>query len=213
MSDAAYALIRALWRPAFDVSGRPTVLGRENVPPRGPFLLAATHTSPYDVPLLILHSPRPLDFVGDAATYRLPLINWLYRAMNVIPLERTRADPTCVRGILRRLECGRAVALFPEGRIRAALDSMITTGRFHPGVVRLAVASGASVVPCVILNSAAYTRIPAWLPLRRTRYAVAYGPPLAPGTDTAALEARVLAAFRALHASIPNSAGQRTANP
>ena len=45
-------------------SSRPLVLHPERARRDGAFILAANHTSPYDVPLLMRHTPRRLDFVN-----------------------------------------------------------------------------------------------------------------------------------------------------
>ena len=70
MSDAFYRLVRFVGRPVFRVSAAPIVLGTERVPRASgadhgaAFILASTHESPYDVALLIRHTPRLLDFVS-----------------------------------------------------------------------------------------------------------------------------------------------------
>src|SRR5207253_2965423 len=99
------------------------------------------------------------------------------RGMNVIPLDRSRADALATRTILERLERGRAVVIFPEGGIRAPERSMLAGGSFNASVVRLARVSGAAVVACVILGTGSYARASAWLPVRRTQYAVGFGAP------------------------------------
>ncbi len=54
LSDVFYSFIRQIFGVPFRLSGRPIVLGREQVPRAGPFILAANHQSPVDVPLLII---------------------------------------------------------------------------------------------------------------------------------------------------------------
>src|SRR5688572_6064556 len=101
----------------FWVSSRPTVMGIEHARRDGPFIVASNHLSPYDVALLMRHSPRRLDFVSIVEVFRHPLMAWFYSNMNAFPLDRHRGDPKTVRIILDRLERGRVVAMFPEGRI------------------------------------------------------------------------------------------------
>jgi 1-acyl-sn-glycerol-3-phosphate acyltransferase len=188
MSDLFYRMIRLLGTQCFFVSATDTVLGVEHVPRTGPFILAATHHSHFDVPLLIRHTPRLLDFVSITEVFQNPFVAWFYGSMNAFPLDRSRPDPKTVRIILNRLEQGRAVAMFPEGRIRAGEESVLHTKRIRRGLGRIAQLANVPVVPAVILNSDAYLRVSSWLPLRRVRYGVIYGEPMEPPSDPDAFE-------------------------
>jgi 1-acyl-sn-glycerol-3-phosphate acyltransferase len=97
--------------------------------------------------------------------------------MNAFPLDRSRVDATTTRTILARLEQGRAVVMFPEGRLREPHESVLVGGSFKPALTRIARLSGAPIVPCVILGTGAYRRFEAWYPVRGTRYAVSFGEP------------------------------------
>src|SRR5437870_5041887 len=118
MSDWFYRIVVLIGRFPFWVSSRPIVLHAERARREGAFILAANHTSPYDIPALMRHAPRRLDFVSITEVFRNPFIAWFYSHMNAFPHERSRGDPKTVRIILDRLSRGRVVAMFPEGRIR-----------------------------------------------------------------------------------------------
>lgn len=212
MSDRFYKFIRAIGTPCFAVSSRPVVIGIEHLPRTGAFLLAATHQSPYDVPLLIRHSPRPLDFVSITEVFAKPFVGWFYGHMNAFPLERSRADPKTVRIILDRLAAGRAVAMFPEGRIRSGEDSVLHTKHIRQGLGRLATMANVPVVPCVIVNSAAYTRPTSWLPLQRTRYGMIFGQPRTPVDDDETLEQQYVTDLLQLHQQLKDIMTGRTAS-
>lgn len=202
MSDAFYRTVRLIGRSAFWVSSSPTVIGVENVPLSGPCLIAATHQSPYDVPLLIRHTPRLLDFVSIVEVFQNPLVAWFYGSLNAFPLDRSRADPKTVRIILDRLERSRAVAIFPEGGFRKGQESVVFSRRMRPGTGRIAHLAGAPVIPCVVTNSGIYSNPANWLPLRRTRYGVIYGAPIDPGLNPSEIERRLIVAFGNLHATL-----------
>src|SRR6185503_6912325 len=104
----------------------------------GACILAPTHTSYYDVPLLVDHTPRMIDFVSVTEQFRKPILRWFYGSMNAFPLDRSRADPKTVRVVLDRLERGRAVLIFPEGGIKTEDESAIRTGKIRPGLGRIA---------------------------------------------------------------------------
>ncbi|HYO10971.1 MAG TPA: lysophospholipid acyltransferase family protein [Tepidisphaeraceae bacterium] len=196
MSDRFYNVVVAIGRPAFWVSARPVILGAHHAARPGPYLLASNHLSPYDVPALYRHTPRHLDFVSIVEVMRKPLVGWLFTHMNAFPLDRSRSDPRTVRIILDRLARGRAVAMFPEGRIRKTEESVITGHPFRPGVGRIAKLAGVPIVPTVVWGMDAYARFASWLPLRRVRYGVIYGEPIEPGDDDEArIEQRLAEAF------------------
>jgi len=199
MSDRFYSVALGVGGTVFRISGRPVVIGDKLVPKAGPMILAATHTSPYDVPLLMLHTPRRLDFVSIVEVFRNRPVGWLYGRMNAFPLDRSAPDAPTVRIILKRLRAGRAVAMFPEGGLRRGENSALHTRRIRPGIGRLARLAGAPVVPCVVVGSDAYARVGAWLPLRRTRYAVVYGAPIAPCEDAGELEQKLVDSWVQLH--------------
>lgn len=202
MSDRFYSIIRAIGGHTLGVSGRPVIIGAGRIPGSGPVILAPTHESPYDVPLLIYHSPRPLDFVSVTEVFRHRPLAWFYGNMNAFPLDRSRPDSRTVRVILSRLSAGRAVALFPEGRLRGGAASVLRSRTIRPGLGRLSELSGAPIVPCVIVNSGAYSRPGAWLPLRRTRYGIIFGEPLFPVGEAALLERRYVEEVVRLHAEL-----------
>jgi 1-acyl-sn-glycerol-3-phosphate acyltransferase len=183
------------------VSSRPLVLHRDRVPRRGPFLLASNHLSPFDVPALMRHTGRPLDFVSIVEVFRKPFLGWFYGHMNAFPLDRSRSDPKTVKIILARLARGRPVAIFPEGRIRRAEESVVHGGPFRPGVARLARMAGVPLIPVVVWNTGVYQRPTSWLPLKRIRYAVIYGTPI-PVTDEADAERALASAYRDLYAEL-----------
>ncbi|MFA6043857.1 MAG: lysophospholipid acyltransferase family protein, partial [Phycisphaerales bacterium] len=148
MSDLFYKAVRLIGTPAFWVSATPVVIGTSHMPSHGRCLLAATHQSPYDVPLLIRHTTRLLDFVSITEVFRNPLVAWFYGSLNAFPLDRSRPDSGAVRTILDRLERGRAVAMFPEGGFRRGTDSVVHSRRIRPGIGRIAHMTGAPVIPC-----------------------------------------------------------------
>jgi len=178
MSDAFYKLVRYVGRPAFALSSSPVLLHIGRVPEHGAALIAPNHLSPYDVPCLMASTRRLLDFVSIVEIFRNPLAGWFLSRMNALPLDRGRRDPATTRKIVGRLGRGRAVVMFPEGQIRNAASSLLSGGSFKPSVARLARLAGAPMVPCVVLATGAYSRAAAWLPLRRTRYAVWFGEPI-----------------------------------
>lgn len=199
MSDAFYNLVWYTCAPAFLVSGKPIVLGRQHVEREGAFILAANHQSPYDVPLLMLHVRRKIDFVSIVEVFRKPLVGWFYGSLNAFPLDRGRADSKTVRIILDRLARGRVVGMFAEGRFRKGQDSVVHSRQIKRGIGRIAQLANVPIVPCVIVGSERYAKPKSWLPLRRTRYGIAFGEAIEPTGDETEIEVRLVDQFVSLH--------------
>ena len=199
MSDAFYRTVRFIGKSAFWASSSPVIVGAENVPRTGACLVAATHQSPYDVPLLIRHTPRLVDFVSIIEVFRNPLVAWFYGSLNAFPLDRSRPDSKTVRVIVDRLQRARTVGIFPEGGFRKGSESVVYSRRIRSGTGRIAHLTGAPVVPCVIINSGVYAKPLSWLPLRRTRYGLIYGSPIDSNLDPEVIDAKLIDAYVSLH--------------
>jgi 1-acyl-sn-glycerol-3-phosphate acyltransferase len=209
MSDLFYKTVRTIGRPVFWMASKPTVLHAERMKGSGPLILAPNHLSPYDVPCLMASTRRVLDFVSIAELFRKPVVGWFLTNMNAFGLDRSRRDPATTRIILDRLAKGRTVAMFPEGQIRRADHSVLHGGSFKTSVTRLARLANVPIVPCVVLATGVFSRPAAWLPLRRTRYAVHFGEPLRVATegDEEAASARLRHAYEQGYADLREVSG------
>ena len=211
MSDGIYRLSRAVGRSAFWSNGSAVVVNADATSNPGRCLLASNHSSPYDIPLMIVHARRPIDFVSITEVFAVPVVGRYYAAMNAFPLDRSRPDPKTLRTLVGRLKSERMVGMFPEGGFRAGAESVINGGPIRRGIGRIAIMTGSPILPCALYGTSVYSKFTAWLPLPRTRYGVAFGtrlPPPAPvdrATDranAASLEDDLCDAIRSLHAEL-----------
>jgi 1-acyl-sn-glycerol-3-phosphate acyltransferase len=133
--------------------------------------------------------------------FQNPFVAWLYGHMGTFPLDRSRSDPKTVRIILDRLERGRCVGVFPEGRIRQPSESVIHGGRFRPTLIRLAKLANVPIIPVVVWGAEQYKRVSSWLPLMRTKYGVIYGEPIAVNNEAEG-ERRLAQDYQRLYAEL-----------
>jgi len=115
----------------------------------GPLIVAANHRSYIDPPLLNAVAPEPLVFLTKKELFQGRIKNWLFRNMNAIPVDRSKADLDALNEALNRLKEGCKVAIFPEGK-RAPERGFLKP---KPGVGYLVAKAGVPVVPVYIHNS------------------------------------------------------------
>ncbi|MGB0767795.1 MAG: lysophospholipid acyltransferase family protein [Phycisphaeraceae bacterium] len=214
MSDLFYTSIKWTWRWPICFAHRPTLVGLEHAKRGGPFILLANHTSPYDIALLIYHVRQHVDFVSTTEVFSIPVLGRFYGAMNAFPLDRSKPDSATVRIMLQRLASGRPIAMFPEGGFRYRERSVLHGGPLRRGVGRLARLAQVPVIPCAIEDSLVFGRPSSWLPLRRSRYGIAFGEPMPPpeasqpDEESGAFEQAVAERIRRLHATLMTEMGR-----
>lgn len=123
--------------------------GTSNIPGTGPAIIAANHPSYFDPIVLSLATPRHVRFFALAEILKVPVIGWFARQWGILPVYRGGDNEPTVQKALQILQSGGAIGIFPEGR-RSLQFAM---GAARPGVGRLAVQSGAIIVPCVIYGT------------------------------------------------------------
>lgn len=151
---------------------RVEVLGAENVPSRGPVVLAANHIGVIDGPLLAIYAPRPVHALTKAEMFAGRLGRFLHYSGQV-PLDRFRTDVAAARSCLRVLRDDGVIGIFPEGR-RGPGDLQ----RFHRGAAYFSLAAGATVVPVSFLGTREPGGRSGSLPARGAPMHVVFGRPV-----------------------------------
>ena len=145
-----YWLVRAVLQPFFHLYFRLSRIGREHVPD-GPVILASNHRSFLDPFIIATIARRPLYYVAKEELFTGRLRAWLLNNLGAFPVRRGAGDADMIETAKAILARGDAVLIFPEGtRIRPG-----ALGRPRRGVGRLALESGAPVVPVAIIGTEA----------------------------------------------------------
>lgn len=121
----------------------------------GPVLVVANHQSYLDPPLVGCAMPqRQFDFLARAGLFDVKWLKPLITVLHSVPIKENGSDPASIKEILRRLEAGRVVLVFPEGS-RTMTGEM---GEFKRGVALLLKRAKCPVLPVGI--SGAYDAWP-----------------------------------------------------
>jgi 1-acyl-sn-glycerol-3-phosphate acyltransferase len=159
---------------------RPIVEGRDNVPEEGPAIIASNHLSFSDSIFMPLMVRRKVTFVAKAEYFtgrglKGLLTKWFFVGTGTIPVDRSggRAAQAAIETGLRILREGKLFGIYPEGT--RSPDGRLYRGK--TGVARLALESGAPVIPVVMLNSDEIQPLGRLLPkIRRVR--IRFGAPM-----------------------------------
>ena len=119
------------------------------VPQPGPVIYVANHRSFFDIPIgvefYLRHGIAP-EVAVHQRFFQNRVLGAILRYVGAQPLGRGLGEQW-LASASETLDAGRAVALMPQGRITTASDQRSGIGELKSGVVRLAQATGAPVVP------------------------------------------------------------------
>ncbi len=122
------------------------VVGRENIPQEGGALIVPNHVSLIDSFLVMASIDRPVRFIVDEIYYRMPVLNWLMRAMRAIPVSATgglRVVLKALREAGNTLDEGDLVCIFAEGQM-TRIGIMLP---FRRGLERIVKGRTAPILP------------------------------------------------------------------
>lgn len=128
---------------------RTRVIGKENIPRDGAFLLAPIHRSNIDTPLAAAVTRRRLRFMGKDSLWKLRPIGWIISALGAFPVTRGSADREALKRCIMVLEAGEPLVLFPEGTRQTGPKVM----PLFDGAAYVAVKAGVPIIPVGIGGS------------------------------------------------------------
>lgn len=169
-----------LFAPGVRLAWRPWVIGEENIPRHGGAILACNHIEAIDPVLVAAMISRKLTYPAKKELFEgkgglgPKVVAWFLKAVDQVPLDRSggRRSIDGLGPVVQRLEEGGLVGIFPEGT--RSPDGRMFKGK--TGVARMALASGAPVVPVGVVGTEAH-RGPLGIP-RVDRPGIVVGPPL-----------------------------------
>jgi 1-acyl-sn-glycerol-3-phosphate acyltransferase len=175
-----YVLKYVILGPWIRLIFRPKVEGREYLPDTGAAIIASNHLSFSDSIFMPLMVKRKVTFVAKQEYFTGKGLKGLLTKMffvgaGTIPVDRSggRAAQAAIATGLRILAEGKLFGIYPEG-------TRSPDGRLHrgkTGVARMALESGAPVIPVAMLNADEIQPIGKIIP-RIRRAKIRFGPPL-----------------------------------
>lgn len=150
VNPLVYWPVRAVLYPFFLTYFRLRWRGSKHIPKSGPVIIAANHRSFLDPFVISAMVWRPLYFVAKRELFEASRWQtWVLNSLGAFPVDRGAGDADAMNSAREILARGDAVVIFPEGtRIRPG-----GLGRPRRGVGRLALETGAPVVPVAVIGS------------------------------------------------------------
>ena len=191
----AYWVLKIVLSPFLFILFRVKITNGRSVPKRGQVILAANHQSFCDSFFLPLCVARKVTYLAKAEYFDDAKTAWFFRAAGQIPIRRGGGDASrrALDTAHEVLSKGSIIGLYPEGT--RAIDDYVHKGR--TGVARLALESGAPVIPVGLVGTVEAQPVGARMLRPLHKVTVNFGTPLritpedvqAAGSEHAALRA------------------------
>lgn len=142
-----YGIVRCIIGCFFHIIYRYRLIGRENIPKNGSYIVAPNHVHWADPFFVAVGIRNPSSYMAKESLFRNKLLAAAVRLFNAFPVRREQSDRGALKTAVEYLNNGYNLTIFPEGT--RSKDGKIGKGK--SGVAFIASASGADVLPVGIV--------------------------------------------------------------
>ena len=144
-----YNFVCSLLRFLVAILFRFEVVGADNIPDEGKYIIVCNHKSWID-PIFMMAAVRNRRIIPVAKKelFDVPVFKNLLNKMEVIPIDRANPSMSTVKAILSQIKQERVLGIFPEGT-RAARNEFLPA---KPGVALFAIKSKADIIPMSLVT-------------------------------------------------------------
>ncbi len=171
-----YELVSKLFvLPIYKFLLRGHLIGRENIPQKGSFIMVSNHGSLLDPPLLGHALGRNISFMAKAELFKIPFLGFIIRACGAYPVKRGIADKNTIKTACNKLSNNNSIGIFIDGTRQK-------NGRVNKpkqGAALLAFKNQKLLLPVAIVNSHRLIRFKFCIPLF-SKIVIKVGKPLLP---------------------------------
>lgn len=154
--EPTYLLAKAILKPWLRTWFRWTIEGDEKIPRSGGAILAFNHIAfldPFAAAYVVDKIGRRPRFLAKSELFEDKRVSWILKGAKQIEVKRgTKEAPMALDRALDALAAGEIIVVFPEGTITD--DPDLSPMQAKTGAARLALASGAPLIPCAIWGTA-----------------------------------------------------------
>jgi 1-acyl-sn-glycerol-3-phosphate acyltransferase len=168
--DYVYQIVRMVLTPYLLLTHRVRCIDSDKVPVEGPAIIAPNHFSFMDHFFIAVFMRRKVQFMAKSQLFQKPM-QFIYEHGGVFPIRRGHRDEEGMKTARIVLDRGNMIVMYAEGG-RSRTEKL---GEPKPGIGRLALETGAPVVPSAIVGSA---KVRNWKKLQFPKITVQYGDPI-----------------------------------
>lgn len=171
---------RKIFKTFFNVVARilfrVKIVGEENIPETGSFILCGNHVHALDAPVIIVTAKRKIRFMAKEELFKNKVISYLAKIFEVIPVKRGTADLDAVKLSMKAIKEGDILGIFPEG----TRNGMAKHSSIKAGASFMALKTNTPVIPVGIQGTfKPFTKVVInyGKPIEFSQYAVSKGKP------------------------------------
>ena len=171
-----YQLVSQLFVfPIYKLIFRGSLVGSENIPQKGSFILVSNHGSLLDPPLLGHAVGRNISFMAKAELFRIPILGFIIKACGAYPVRRGIADKNTIKIACEKLSNNNSIGIFIDGTRQK-------NGRVNKpklGAALLAFKNQRLLLPVAIINTHRLVKFRFCIPFF-TKIVIKVGKPIPP---------------------------------
>ena len=171
-----YQLVSKLFVfPIYKFVFKGTLIGRENIPREGSFIVVSNHGSLLDPPLLGHALERNISFMAKEELFKIPFLGFVIKACGAYPVKRGIADKNTIKTACEKLSNNKSIGIFIDGTRQK-------NGRVNKpkqGAALLAFKNQKLLLPVALVNSHKLIRFKFCIPFF-SKIVIKVGKPLQP---------------------------------
>lgn len=141
-----YIIIKNFSLIIFKLIFRLKIIGSENIPKTGPFVIVANHSSLLDGFVLVSSVKPKVTFMSAAYLFKMPFVGNVLRGVGAIPVQGKGSNIKLIKEAIKVLQASGVLGIFPEGRITNEKDDFSAKA----GAAYLAIKADVQIIPMAI---------------------------------------------------------------
>lgn len=148
-----YRIAKTLVHPFFRWLQPVKVIGIENIPENGAYILCANHTSMSDPFFLVTIFKQQINFMAKIELFKVGILRWVLSAVGAFAVDRGKGDMTAINKAKQLINDGKILGIFPEGtRYKEGAPR-----KAKSGVAYISMDTKADILPVSIYREGAYS--------------------------------------------------------